>query len=120
MTAGTATARSEGLRVARNSVLLGMSGTASLLLGFVSAILVTDRLGETYGVLIGAQRFVALFLIVIQFGLRSLVIRAVARRQHDVGELLGTVLAMRVFLVLAFGLILGASVEISGYLPEYY
>ena len=80
----------------------------------------TDRLGQEYGLLIGAQRFVALFLIVIQFGLRTLVIRAVARGQDNVGELLGTVLALRVFLVVAFGLLVGASLELSTYLPEYH
>ena len=41
-------------------------------LGFVTTLLVTNRLGDQYGLFIGAQRFVGLFLVVAQFGLHPL------------------------------------------------
>ena len=56
------TARVESLKVARHSAVLAVGNVVGLLLGFVTTILVTDILGDHYGLLIGAQRFVGLFL----------------------------------------------------------
>lgn len=111
------TVLAEGRRVARNSVLLGIGNVTTLLLGFATTVLVTDRLSSEYGVLLSAQRFVGLFLVLAQFGLQPLVVRAVAARHQDAGAWLGTVIALRVGLGIAFfalvtGVALGAS-----YLP---
>lgn len=117
--AATPVVLSEGRRIARNSALLGLGDVANLLLGLATTVLITDRLGEDYGILLGAQRFVALFLVLAQFGLYPLLVRAVAARPGDAGMLLGTVLALRAVLGAAFVLLVATSAIASDYLPQF-
>ncbi len=108
---------SEGRRIARNSAVLGAGEIAGLLLGFATNLLTVRLLGqEGYGLLIGAQRFVGLFLVVVQFGLHPLLVRGIAARRGDPGAMLGTVLAMRGGLALVFAAAVWLGAEASGYL----
>jgi len=119
MTTRVSTVSSEGLRIFKNSMILGIGDVAIMGLGFVTTILVTDQLGQDYGLFIAAQRFVGLFLVVAQFGLGALLIRAVARREDDVGGLLGTVLFLRSVLGVAFGVLVMSTAYAMGYLAEH-
>jgi O-antigen/teichoic acid export membrane protein len=113
-------AASEGRRIARNSVLLGAGDAAAMALGFATTILVTDLLGqESYGLLLGAQRFVLFLLVIAQFGLHPLLVRAVASRRDEPGTILGTVLALRVGCGAAFLACVVVAVFTLDYLPGH-
>lgn len=108
----------EGRRLLRNSTLLGAGELASTVLGFLTTLLITDRLGTEYGRLVGAQKLVGFWLVLGQFGLLPLLVRNVAARRAPPGALLGTALALR----LPLGLLFAGSVVLfarsSSYLPE--
>jgi O-antigen/teichoic acid export membrane protein len=111
---------SEGLRLARNSAFLGAAQLISLVLGFVTTLIVTDQLGrDEYGLLLGAQRFVVFFAIVMQFGLHPLTVRALASRSGDPPAIVGTVLALRAGLGVLFVAAVLGTAALSGYLPEH-
>ena len=112
-------AASEGMRIARNSAVLGAGQVVGVGLGFATAILVTDLLGDLYGSLIGAQRFIGLFLAVVQFGLHPLIVRAVASRRDPPGVLLGTLLAVRCGLAVVFAVLVVSVATLGNYLPEH-
>lgn len=116
-TIGSAVGR-EGVRIAWNSALLTGGNLLGYALGMVTIILITDQLQEDYGLLLGAQRFAALFAIIIQFGLRTLVVREVASGRADAGALLGTVLFLRIGLGAAFATTVLIGAEVTRYLPE--
>jgi glycosyltransferase involved in cell wall biosynthesis/O-antigen/teichoic acid export membrane protein len=98
----------EGGRLARNSALLAIGETLSLALGLLTALIVTDRLGATYGAFLDAQRSATLFVFALQFGLHPLLVRGVASRPSDAGPLAGTAFFLRVPLTLLFtALVLG-------------
>jgi O-antigen/teichoic acid export membrane protein len=111
--------RSEGLRIFRNSAILGIGSAAGMALGFVTTILVTDALGETYGLLLSAQRFVGFFTVIVDFGLATLLVRAIAAREDTVGSLTGTVVALRCALGLVYGIAAGIAALTLDYLPGY-
>lgn len=119
MTAAEGTARREGLRIFKNTAILGLGTAAGMALGFVTTILVTDSLGQSYGLFLSAQRFVGFFTIVVEFGLSTLLVRSVAARRDSVGALLGTVLALRCGLGVAFGLLVGLGAFTLDYLPDH-
>ncbi len=110
--------RGEGLRVARNSAFLSGGAVVGLGLGFVSTILVTDTLGEDYGLLIGAQRFVGFFLVIASFGLHPLLVRRLAARRDEPGELFGTVIFLRALLGAFFAFLVPTVAAVAGYLPD--
>lgn len=110
----------EGARLARNSLVLGAGQVASLLLGFGSTVLAADALGEAvYGVLEGTQRFVAFFLVAVQFGLHPVLVRAIAMGEGRPEALLGSVLAIRAAFGGGFLLLVAAAAAATGYLPEH-
>lgn len=109
--------RSEGLRIFRNSAILGAGSALGMGLGFLTTILVTDSLGDRYGLLLSAQRFVGFFTVVVDFGLATLLVRAIAAREDSVGSLTGTVLALRGALGVAYGLLMGIFAIGLDYLP---
>jgi O-antigen/teichoic acid export membrane protein len=106
------------MRVGRNSLLLGGGEMVGLALGFLTTILVTDRTGDDYGLLIGAQRYVALFMVLVQFGLYPLLVRAFAAERAEAGRLLGTVLLVRLLLAGVLALVVPITAGIAGYLPD--
>lgn len=107
----------EGLRIGRNSLLLGGGEMVGLALGFLTTILVTDRTGEDYGLLLGAQRYVAIFMVVVQFGLYPLLVRAFASDREQAGTLLGTVLLVRSALALLLVAIVPGVAILTGFMP---
>ena len=107
------------MRIARNSAVLAAGQAAGVGLGFLTTILVTDSLGELYGLFIGAQRFVGLFLVIVQFGLHPLIVRAVALQRDPPGILLGTLLAVRCALGAGFALLVAIAAYLGDYLPEH-
>lgn len=110
--------RGEALRIARNSAILGSGQALTLILGFFTTVLVTDKLGaDGYGLFIGAQRFVWLFVVLAQFGLLPLTIRAIARRE-DAGAIIGTVAVLRAMLSVAFAICVVGAAAVGNYLPE--
>lgn len=112
--------RSEGLGVARNSAFLGAGNIAALAISFASTILVTDQLGaDRYGLLVGAQRFVAFFAVIAYFGMHALLVRASATRSEDIGALVGTVLVLRALLAGLFGLLVWVAAVTTNYLPDH-
>ena len=109
---------SEGKRIARNSLLLGIGQVCAMVLGFFTTLMVIDRLGDEYGLFLGAQRFAALFIVVGEFGLNPLLVRRIATGQADPGRVLGTILALRGVLMMLFtGLVVGGAWFVD-YLPE--
>ena len=112
--------RSEGLGVARNSVVLGAGNIVALAISFGSTVLITDQLGaDRYGLLVGAQRFVSFFAVIAYFGMHPLVVRASATGSRDVGTLLGTILVLRAVLALLFGLLVWIAATTTRYLPDH-
>jgi O-antigen/teichoic acid export membrane protein len=112
--------RSEGLGVARNSVVLGAGNIVCLAIAFGSTVLITDQLGaDRYGLLVGAQRFVSFFAVIAYFGMHPLLVRASASGSRDVGALLGTILVLRVLLGLLFGLLVWIAATTTNYLPDH-
>jgi len=116
MSAERSATRSEGLRIFRNSAILGVGSAAGMALGFVTTILVTDALGEGYGLLLSAQRFVGFFTVIVDFGLATLLVRAVAAREDTVGSLTGTVVLLRC----ALGLVYGSAADLSTYHAAFW
>ncbi len=120
MTEASGGKRSEGFGVARNSAILGAGNIAALAISFGSTILVTDQLGaDRYGLLVGAQRFVALFAVIAYFGMHTLLVRASATRAEDVGTTVGTVLVLRAILGGLFGLLVWIVAVTTNYLPDH-
>jgi O-antigen/teichoic acid export membrane protein len=112
--------RSEGVGVARNSALLGAGTIAALAIAFGSTILITDQLGEDrYGLLVGAQRFVGIFAVLVYFGMHPIVVRASATGSPELGALLGTILVLRSILGLISGLLLWITAVTTDYLPDH-
>jgi O-antigen/teichoic acid export membrane protein len=105
-----------GTRIARNAAVLGLGDAFVLAVGFLTTLLVTDHLGKEYGLFIGAQRFVALFLVVAQFGLQTLVVREVATRRGGAGMLTADVLLIRIVLGTVFGGVVLAVAAATGYM----
>jgi len=106
-------------RIARNSMLLAVGEVLALALGFATTLIVTDRLGRDYGLFIGAQRFVGLFLVLAEFGLGVLLVRSVAARREEAGVLFATVLRIRLVLCGIFAVVVAASAYLIDYLPEH-
>jgi O-antigen/teichoic acid export membrane protein len=119
MTAERSATRSEGLRIFRNSAILGVGSAAGMALGFVTTILVTDALGEGYGLLLSAQRFVGFFTVIVDFGLATLLVRAIAAREDTVGSLTGTVVLLRCALGAVYGCAAAIAAFTLDYLPGY-
>ena len=109
---------SESLRIARNAALLGAGHSIRFVVGFATTILITDQLGTDYGLLIGAQRYVDFFRLIMLFGFNTLLVRGIANRQEDPGALLGSVIALRTLLGCAFVVVAAGTAIASGYLPE--
>jgi O-antigen/teichoic acid export membrane protein len=105
--------------IARNSMLLATGQAVALALGFATTLIVTDRLGRDYGVFIGAQRFVGLFLLLADFGLGTLLVRSVATRRDEAGTLFATTLAIRLVLCGIFAAVVATVSYLIDYLPEH-
>ncbi|MCH2171073.1 flippase [Myxococcota bacterium] len=108
-----------GSRVVRNTAMLGAGHAVRLLMGSATTILITDLLGTQYGLLIGAQRFVDVFRLVMLFGLNTLLIRGVARADESPGTLLGSIVSLRLALGCVFVLLTSVTAIASGYMPEH-
>jgi len=115
----TTATRSEGMRIFRNSAILAFGSAAGMALGFLTTFLVTDTLGESYGLLLSAQRFVGFFTVIVDFGLATLLVRAVAAREDTVGSLTGTVVLLRCALGLVYGSAAAIAAVTLNYLPGY-
>ena len=76
---------SEGRRVFKNAALLGAGHSLRFVMGFATTILITDQLGTDYGLLIGAQRYVDFFRLIMLFGFNTLLIRGLAGREENAG-----------------------------------
>lgn len=110
---------SEGRRVFKNAALLGAGHSLRFVMGFATTILITDQLGTDYGLLIGAQRYVDFFRLIMLFGFNTLLIRGLAGREENAGELLGSVVTLRALLGVVFAVVAAGSAIASGYLPEH-
>jgi len=113
------TAVTFGRRAARNSALLAVGDFLALGLGFITTLLVTDRLGQEYGTFVGAQRFASMFLVVAEFGLVPLMIRSIAARREEMHEVTGTVFAVQIPLCTAFVLTVLIAAYSTQYLPDH-
>ncbi len=112
--------RSEGLGVARNSAVLSAGNLVALAIAFGSTILITDQLGaDRYGLLVGAQRFVGFFAVILYFGMHPLIVRASASGSQEVGSLLGTILLLRLLLGLLSALLVWIAAVTTDYLPDH-
>jgi len=88
-------------------------------LGFITTIVVTDMLGERFGLLLGAQRFAGFFLVIAQFGLTPFLIRSIAAKREDAGVLVGDVLLLRAILGALFSAVVIGSAALFGHMPEH-
>jgi O-antigen/teichoic acid export membrane protein len=106
-------------RIARNTTLLLSSSIAGFILAFFFTLYVARYLGaQGFGVLSFALAFTALFGIITNIGLQSLMIREVARDTALALKYLNNFAVMKVFLsILTFGL-LALSVNLLHYPAE--
>ena len=107
----------EGMRVARNAAYLAGGSVAAMAFGFFGRVLVADRLGDDFGLIVGAQGFVLAFLPLVQFGLHPLLVREFASGRGDPDGLLGATLLVRVFLGVAYAVVVPIAAVATGYLP---
>jgi len=108
----------DGKRVFKNAALLGAGHSIRLVVGFATTILITDQLGTDYGLLVGAQRYVDFFRLIMLFGLNTILVRGIANRLEDPGTLLGSVIALRALLGCVFVVVAMSSAIASNYLPD--
>jgi O-antigen/teichoic acid export membrane protein len=94
-------------RIARNTTLLFLSNIASFVLGFFFTMYVARYLAaEGFGVLSFALAFIALFAVLPDIGLQTLMIREIARDKTLAQKYLGNIGVLKIFLsVITFGLI---------------
>lgn len=106
------------MRVARNAGFLAAGSLGAMAFGFLGRVWLADRLGDEFGLVVGAQGFVLLFLTVVQFGLHPLLVREFAAHPEKSPQLLGTTLAVRAVLGLVYALVVPIAAWSSGYLPD--
>jgi O-antigen/teichoic acid export membrane protein len=106
-------------KIARHGVLLGIGDAVAMAMGFVTTLLVTDHLGNDYGVFIGAQRFARMFLVIAEFGLAPLLIRKIAANRAAAGATFSNVLVMQAGLCGVYALVVMVTAEGIDYLPEH-
>jgi O-antigen/teichoic acid export membrane protein len=94
-------------RIARNTTLLLVSSVAGFVLGFFFTMYVARHLGaEGFGVLSFALAFTAIFGVLTDVGLQTLMIREIARDKSLAQKYLGNVAVLKIFLaIITFGLI---------------
>jgi len=94
-------------RIARNTALLLLSNVASFVLGFFFTMYVARYLGaQGFGVLAFALAFTAIFGVLTDIGLQTLMIREIARDRTLVQKYLSNIAVLKVFLtIITFGLI---------------
>jgi O-antigen/teichoic acid export membrane protein len=94
-------------RIARNTTLLLLSSVAGFVLGFFFTMYVARHLGaEGFGVLAFALAFTAIFGVLTDIGLQTLMIREIARDRTLARKYLGNIAVLKIFLVIiTFGLI---------------
>jgi len=94
-------------RIARNTALLLISNVASFVLGFFFTMYVARHLGaEGFGVLAFALAFTAIFGVLTDIGLQTLMIREIARDRTLAQKYLSNIAVLKIFLVIiTFGLI---------------
>ncbi|MFC1721520.1 flippase [Patescibacteria group bacterium] len=94
-------------RVTKNTIWLTIAEIAGKGVGFFIAIIIARYLGpENYGYYAFAISFVTLFQVIVDFGLRPLLVREVARNTALAGKYIGNFLALKVMLSAAlFGAI---------------
>ena len=94
-------------RLARNTTLLLLSSVASFVLGFFFTVYVARYLAaEGFGVLSFALAFTALFAVLTDIGLQTLMIREIARDKTLARKYLGNIGVLKMLLgIITFGLI---------------
>jgi len=94
-------------RIARNTTLLLLSSVASFILGFFFTMYVARYLAaEGFGVLSFALAFTAIFGVLTDIGLQTLMIREITRDKSLAQKYLRNVAALKVLLsIITFGLI---------------
>ena len=92
-------------RVTKNTLWLTLAEIAGKGVGFVIALIVARYLGpENYGYYAFAISFVTLFQVVVDFGLRPLLVRELARDLSLAGKYVGNFVALKLLLsVVMFG-----------------
>lgn len=117
--AGTVTGTSsDGMRVARNAAWLAGGSVGAMAFGFLGRVWVADRLGDEFGLIVGAQGFAALFLTVAQFGLHPLLVREFAADPARAPGLLGATLMARGVLGLAYAAVVPLAAWATGYMDD--
>jgi O-antigen/teichoic acid export membrane protein len=111
-------AAADGLRVARNAGFLAAGSLGAMAFGFFGRVWLADRLGDQFGLVVGAQGFATLFLTIVQFGLHPLLVRQFASDPARAPQLLGTTLAVRAALGVAYALVVPMAAWSTGYMPD--
>ena len=103
-------------RIARNTALLLISNVASFVLGFFFTMYVARYLAaEGFGVLSFALAFTAIFGVLTDIGLQTLMIREITRDKSLAPKYLGNIAVLKVVLgIITFGLI-----ALTAYLLHY-
>jgi O-antigen/teichoic acid export membrane protein len=94
-------------RVTKNTLWLTLAEIAGKGVGFVIALIVARYLGpENYGYYAFAISFVTLFQVVVDFGLRPLLVRELARDLSQAGKYVGNFVTIKILLSAAmFGVV---------------
>jgi len=94
-------------RIARNTAVLLISNIASFVTGFFFTMYVARYLGaQGYGILSFALAFTAIFGVLTDIGLQTLMIREIARDKALAQKYLGNIAALKILLcIVTFGLI---------------
>ena len=94
-------------RIARNTTLLLLSNIAGFVLGFFFTMYVARYLeAEGFGVLSFALAFTAIFSVLTDIGLQTLMIREISRDKTLARKYLGNITVLKIFLgIVTFGLL---------------
>ena len=90
-------------RIAKNTIVLGISQVTSSLLGFLFIMYTARYLGaEGFGILSFALAFTGIFGIFPDLGLGQLTVREVARDKSLASKYLGNIAVIKVILAIIF------------------
>jgi len=90
-------------RVTKNTAWLTIAEIAGKGVGFFIALIIARYLGpENYGYYAFAISFVTLFQVIVDFGLRPLLVREIARDTKQAGKYIGNFLTLKILLSGAF------------------
>lgn len=106
-------------RVAKNTLVRSVAEALNVVLSMFFLMYVTRRLGtEDFGKYVFAFYLGALFIVIGEMGLHTLLAREIAKDRDRAGKVIGNALVLKIFLVMVYFAFLKLVVFLMGYPPE--